>query len=50
MLRRSGIDAEIVEGAKSQFDVLSGGELLFSKQREGRFPEEDEIVALVSSR
>jgi len=25
--------------------VLADGELVFSKQREGRFPEEDEILA-----
>ena len=45
MLNDSGIPASIVEGAKSQFDVLAGGDLVFSKQREGRFPEEDEILA-----
>ena len=32
-------------GAKSQFDVMGDGTLVFSKQREGRFPEPDEIVA-----
>lgn len=49
MLNDSGIAASIAEGAKSQFDVLADGELVFSKQREGRFPEEDEVVALLSS-
>ena len=39
----------VVEGAKSQFDVLADGRLLFSKQREGRFPEHDEVLALLSS-
>jgi hypothetical protein len=29
--------------------VLRDGELVFSKQRAGRFPEEDEMVALLSS-
>jgi selT/selW/selH-like putative selenoprotein len=33
-----------VPGAKSQFDVLRDGELVWSKQREGRFPEPAEIV------
>ena len=50
MLNANGIDTTIVEGAKSQFDVLADGELLFSKQREGRFPEEDELLGLLSSR
>ena len=39
----------VVEGAKSQFDVLADGELVFSKQREGRFPEDDEILAALLS-
>jgi Rdx family protein len=30
---------------KSQFDVLHDGELVFSKQRVGRFPEPDEVLA-----
>ena len=41
------MDARIVEGEKSQFDVLAGGRLLFSKQREGRFPEHDEVLSLL---
>jgi hypothetical protein len=32
-----------VPGAKSQFDVVADGNLVFSKQREGRWPELDEI-------
>jgi hypothetical protein len=31
-------------GKPGQFDVLRDGELLFSKQSEGRFPEPDEIL------
>ena len=45
MLNANGIRASIAEGAKSQFDVLADGDLVFSKQRQGRFPEEDEILA-----
>ncbi len=47
MLNANGIPAAIAEGQKSQFDVIADGELLFSKQRQGRFPEEEEILALV---
>ena len=47
MLNESGVPATVAEGAKSQFDVLSDGKLVFSKQEQGRFPEEDEILALV---
>jgi predicted Rdx family selenoprotein len=37
--------AEMQEGAKSQFDVLVDDRLVFSKQREGRFPELAEVLA-----
>jgi selT/selW/selH-like putative selenoprotein len=36
-------EAEIEEGSKGQFDVLRDGELVFSKQQEGRFPEYSEV-------
>ena len=49
MLNDSGVAASIVEGANSQFDVLSDGELVFSKQQVGRFPEEDEVLELLAS-
>ena len=45
MLTGKGYDAMPVEGAKSQFDVVAEGALVFSKQRKGRFPEEDEILS-----
>ena len=47
MLSSQGHDATVVEGAKSQYDVLADGELVFSKQPEGRFPEEAEVVGLL---
>ena len=47
VLNANGIPATIAAGRKSQFDVLADGELLFSKQQQGRFPEEEEILALV---
>jgi predicted Rdx family selenoprotein len=45
VLNEAGVEASVREGEKSQFDVRAGGELVFSKQAEGRFPEEDEILA-----
>jgi predicted Rdx family selenoprotein len=41
-------EAQIEEGEKSQYDVLADGELIFSKQQEGRFPEHDEIRAALT--
>jgi selT/selW/selH-like putative selenoprotein len=49
-LNRRGFDASSAAGAKSQFDVLLDGELVFSKQHEGRFPEEEEIVDALAPR
>ena len=45
MLKSRGLDAVALEGAKSQYDVVRDGEVLFSKQREGRFPADHEILA-----
>jgi len=44
-LEQDGHDARAIEGARSQFDVLADGALVFSKQREHRFPEYDEVAA-----
>jgi predicted Rdx family selenoprotein len=41
--------AEAVFGEKSQYDVVADGKVIFSKQREGRFPEDDEIIRALSS-
>jgi predicted Rdx family selenoprotein len=34
-----------VSGAKGQYDVVTDGKLIFSKEREGRFPEHEEIIS-----
>jgi predicted Rdx family selenoprotein len=41
-------EAGAVSGEKSQFDVVADGNLIFSKQQEGRFPEHDEIIRALS--
>jgi len=43
-LKERGFDAEALEGAKSQYDVVADGSLVFSKQQQGRFPEQAEIL------
>ena len=48
MLSEAGHDASAVEGQKSQYDVVADGTLVFSKQREGRVPEDDEVLALLA--
>ena len=47
MLRERGVDASATPGGKGQFDVVSDGELVFSKHVVGRFPGEDEVERLV---
>jgi hypothetical protein len=37
-----------VKGAKSQFDVVRGGQTVFSKQQVGRWPEAGEVLGLLS--
>jgi Rdx family len=44
-LEQQGHQAVATEGRRSQFDVLADGRLVFSKEREHRFPEPDEILA-----
>jgi len=39
----------MVEGEKSQFDVVADGEVVFSKRHAGRFPEIAELVAALRS-
>ena len=36
--------AEMEAGEKSQFDVIADGDLVYSKQGEGRFPELADLV------
>jgi Rdx family protein len=48
-LNAQGFDASIREGAKSQFDVVRDGTVVFSKEREHRFPEPDEVLALLQA-
>jgi selT/selW/selH-like putative selenoprotein len=41
------VEADAKPGSTGQFDVLIDGRLVFSKEQEGRFPEEDEVLALL---
>ena len=47
-LESHGHDAHAVEGARSQYDVVVDGRVVFSKEREHRFPEDGEILAVLS--
>jgi predicted Rdx family selenoprotein len=40
-------EASAEEGAKGQYDVFADGELVFSKEDEGRFPDGAEIRSVL---
>ena len=50
MVTGEGHDATPGEGAQGPFDGFADATLGFSKQHEGRFPEEDELVAALAAR
>lgn len=45
----TGHTAEMEAGEKNQYDVFVDGELVFSKQSEGRWPELGEILSALPS-
>lgn len=40
---------EVAEGARGAFEIYQDGRIAFSKLAEGRFPEDNEALALLSS-
>jgi hypothetical protein len=48
-LNANGIPAEDIRGSTGQFDVVRDGEVVFSKQVSGRFPDPGEILAALQS-
>jgi selT/selW/selH-like putative selenoprotein len=42
-----GIEARLIEGSGGAFEVRIDGTLVFSKLKQFRFPEEDEIFAAI---
>ena len=46
-LNQEGFDASARRGTNGQFDVLRDGELVFSKHKEHRFPEQGEVLSLL---
>lgn len=47
---RYGIRAELVRGSGGVFEVSVDDELIFSKEKTGRFPEPGEIVEMLGVR
>ena len=40
-----GVKPEFIEGSGGIFDVTANGELVFSKDQVGRFPEHEEVLS-----
>jgi predicted Rdx family selenoprotein len=45
-----GISPELIAGKAGIFDVKADGELVFSKHKVDRFPEDGEVVKLLRTR
>ena len=45
-----GTTATLIEGSHGIFDVRLDGELIYSKDETGRFPDNDEVILLVKDR
>ncbi len=43
------IEAELIKGDNGIFDVIADGEIVFSKDEQGRFPDPNEIVEALRS-
>ena len=47
-LNDAGHEASIEEGSKGQYDVVADGNVIFSKEREGRFPVAPELLEILA--
>jgi selT/selW/selH-like putative selenoprotein len=43
-LKFKDVTVDLIEGSGGVFDISKNGENIFSRTREGRFPEVDEIL------
>jgi selT/selW/selH-like putative selenoprotein len=43
-LKYTDVTVDLIEGSGGVFDISINGEIIFSRTREGRFPEADEIL------
>jgi selenoprotein W-related protein len=42
-----GLESELIRGSGGVFEIEQGGDLVFSKRKLGRFPEDGEVVGLI---
>ena len=46
MEQKYGAEVELVPGVGGVFEITVDGRLKFSKKRTGRFPSDDEVIAI----
>ncbi|MBT5110306.1 MAG: hypothetical protein HOM25_16630 [Rhodospirillaceae bacterium] len=44
---KTATEVELIKGGGGIFDIRIDGELVFSKNREGRYPSDDDVRGLV---
>ena len=42
-----GADIELIAGSNGIFDITVDGRMIFSKFKQGRFPQADEVISLI---
>jgi selenoprotein W-related protein len=47
--KKLGMDSELVASGGGVFEISVDGKLVFSKQSQGRFPDDGEVVKLLKS-
>lgn len=45
--REFGIEAELIRGTNGVFDVVADDQLIYSKHKTGRFPDDGEVEARI---
>ncbi len=48
--KKFNMEPLLIEGANGVFEVTVDGDLIFSKKKEGRFPEDEEILGPLAER
>jgi len=48
--QKLGLTPQLVKSSGGRFDVTLGNDLIFSKQRTGRFPEPGEVLRLLEEK
>ena len=48
--KETGREVGLIRSGGGVFEIVDGGDLIYSKRKTGSFPEDDKIVAMVRER